>query len=51
MLEGICTLRFPRGRDVRGRLLGALDVGPPMLHVDFKKWRMSLSFIFPNVSC
>ena len=32
---------------------GALDREPPMLHVDFKKWqfRMSLSLIFPNVTC
>ena len=31
----------------------ALDEGPPMSHVDFKKWqcRMSLSLIFPNVTC
>ena len=34
-------------------VLGALDGGPPMLPVDFKKWqcRMSLSLIFPNVAC
>ena len=34
-------------------ICGALDGGPVMSHVDFKKWhcRMSLSLIFPNVTC
>ena len=32
---------------------GGLDRGPPMSHADFKKWQccMSLSLIFPNVTC
>ena len=39
--------------EIDGRNMGALDVGSPMLHIDFKKWqcRMSLSLIFPDVTC
>ena len=35
-----------------GRLMGGGGRGP-MSHVDFKKWQchMSLSLIFPNVTC
>ena len=39
--------------DGGGGGVGGDAVSPPMSHVDFKKWQyhMSLSRIFPNVTC